>query len=342
MNRSPHDPQTVAALEAVIRDIGGDPGDLSGQLVREMMTTALRLITDDADTGQRKLVARSLRELRYAMKVFRPYHHLRKVTIFGSARTAPEHPDYQLCVRFAELMAANEWMVITGAGDGIMRAGNEGAGAAMSFGLSIRLPFEVNANEFIRDDPKLVTSRYFFTRKLMFVWQASALALFPGGFGTLDECFEVLTLVQTGKAPMIPIVMVQPPGEDFWHGFDRFIRQNLLTKGMISEEDLSLYHIFDDAQAAAQHVMDFYRNYQAERFVGDRYVIVLKTPLTAAQLDEINSEFGDLVADGKIEQVEAFEAETQHRHLPRLAFVSHRRYYGRLRLLIDRVNRFVD
>ncbi len=340
MPKSPRDPDVLAALDAVIRDVGGEPDELSGQLVRETMCTALRFITDGADNGQRKLIARSLRELRYAMKVFRPYRDHRKVTIFGSARTPPEHPDYQICVEFARQMAAEAWMIITGAGDGIMRAGNGGAGRGASFGVSIRLPFEVNANDFIKDDPKLVTSRYFFTRKLMFVWQANALALFPGGFGTLDECFEVLTLIQTGKAPMIPIVMVAPPGEDYWQNFDRFVRGDLLAKGWISEEDLHLYHIFDDPAAAARHVFDFYRNYQAERFVGDRYVLILKYPLTTKQLQEINSEFKDLVADGKIEQVEAFDVETQHRALPRLAFVSHRRYYGRLRLLIDRLNEY--
>lgn len=342
MAKKYRDPEIVDALDRIITQVGGDPAEFAGQLVRETMMTALAMLGDKADTGQLKLVSRSMRELRHAMRIFRPYRDQRKISIFGSARTPTDHPDYLSCVEFAREMVRHEWMVITGAGDGIMRAGHEGAGTANSFGVSIRLPFEVNANDFIRGDKKLVTSRYFFTRKLMFVWQAHALALFPGGFGTLDECFEVLTLVQTGKAPMIPIVMVAPEGEDYWHNFDRYIRTDLLAKGFINEEDLRLYYITHDPADAAAHVQRFYRNYFAERFIGDQYVIIIQKPLTPGQLDELNAEFDDLIAEGRIEQTQAFEVETMHRNLPRLAFVSHRRYFGRLRMMIDRINEFGD
>lgn len=339
--RSPvRDTKVLELLNEAIRLVGGDPHDIQGQLVRQTMQTVLRLITDGADTGQHKLVSRSLRELRYAMKIFSAYRGVRKVSIFGSARTPPEHEDYQITSQFARAIADAGWMIITGAGDGIMKAGHEGAGASRSFGVSIRLPFETNANSVITGDPKLVTFRYFFTRKLIFVSQADALALFPGGFGTLDEAFEVLTLVQTGKTPMIPIVMVEPPGSGYWQHFDLWVRDHLLTRGLISPPDLNLYHIFNDPEEAALHVLRFYSNYHSHRYVGDRFVIRIQHPITSAQLDRLNSEFKDLIAEGRIEQTSALEEEQAHIHLPRIVFTSTKRDYGRLRLMIDRLNQF--
>ena len=337
---SPRDPAVVEAIDALIGAVGGDPQRITGSLAREMVQTALALLRDGPDPGEAKLIARSLRELRYALKLFRPYRDVRKVSIFGSARTPQGHPDYRCAVDFARELAAHRWMVITGAGDGIMRAGHEGAGTEASFGVSIRLPFETNANDIIRGSPRLATFRYFFTRKLMFVWQAHALGLLPGGFGTLDECFEVLTLVQTGKAPMIPVVMLAPPGNDCWHQFDRYIREQLLAQGMISPDDLSLYHIFDDPAAAAAHILTFYRNYHSERMVGDRLALRIRRPLSEAELAAINAEFADLVADGKIEQSGPLEGETLYLELPRLSYVSTRRTFGRQRQLIDRINGF--
>ena len=207
----PADQDTIAALDALIADAGADPADHRSKNIREIMHTALKLVRDGSDTGEVKLISRSMKELRYALKVFRPYRDTPKISIFGSARTPEDHPDYVAAVDVSKAMAAAGWMVITGAGDGIMRAGHGGAGKEASFGVAIRLPFETNANDFIVGDPKLITFRYFFTRKLMFMWESAAIALFPGGFGTQDEGFEALTLIQTGKAPLVPIVLVDAP-----------------------------------------------------------------------------------------------------------------------------------
>lgn len=340
MSTSARDPTTVEALNALITSVGGDPHSVSASLTRDIMQTALALLRDGADPGETKLLARSLRELRYALKVFRPYRDTRKVSIFGSARTPESHSDYRCAARFAHAIAAGGWMVITGAGDGIMKAGHEGAGPDASFGVSIRLPFETNANAIIKDNPRLINFRYFFTRKLMFVWQAHALALLPGGFGTLDEGFEVLTLIQTGKAPMIPVVMLAPRDNDYWHHFDHYARTHLLAQGLISPEDLNLYHIFDDPDAAAHHVLRFYHNYHSERMVGERFVIRIRHALSPTQLDAINGEFSDLIATGKIEQSGPLEGETVHPDLPRLSYVSTRRAFARHRALIDRLNQF--
>lgn len=337
---STRDDDVVEQLDALIARIGGDPGSLSGRLVREMMQTSLRLITDGADLGEQKLIARSFKELRYALKVFRAYRGQHKVSIFGSARTPPGHPDYQAAVDVAKGFAEHDWMVITGAGDGIMRAGHEGAGKAKSFGVSIRLPFETNANSVIAGDPKLITFRYFFTRKLCFVSQADALVLLPGGFGTLDEAFEVLTLVQTGKSAMIPIVMVEPPGNDYFERLDRYVQEVLLKQKLISPPDLHLYHIFHDPKAAVQHVIDFYRNYHSMRYVDDQLVIRIRKPLAERQLAEMNEEFADLRVTGVFEQSGPLPEETTELDLPRIVFTYTRRDYGRLRLLIDRINQF--
>lgn len=340
MNPSTRDPQITDQLDSLITQLGGDPGTLSGRLVRETMQTALRMLSDGADTGEQKLVARSFKELRYALKVFRDYTDTRKVSIFGSARTPTDHADYRAAVDVAKLFGEHEWMVITGAGDGIMRAGHEGAGKSKSIGVSIRLPFETNANDIIAGDPKLITFRYFFTRKLCFVSQADALVLLPGGYGTLDEAFEVLTLVQTGKSAMIPIVMVEPPGNDYFERLDAYIKDVLLAQKLISPADLNLYHIFHDPREAVQHVLDFYRNYHSMRYVDDQLVVRIHQTLTDKQLGELNAEFADLIADGAIEQGDALAEETTAVHLPRLVFTYTRRDYGRLRRFVDRINTF--
>ncbi len=336
--------QTNDALDQLISDAGGDPTSFNGALVRQMMHTALKLIRDDTDTGSLKIISRSMKELRYAMKVFAPYQSVRKISIFGSARTPEEHPDYQAAQAFAKLMADAGWMVITGAGDGIMRAGNGGAGREASFGVSIRLPFETNANEIIAGDPKLITFRYFFTRKLMFTSQSHAVTLFPGGFGTHDEGFEVLTLIQTGKSPMVPIVMVDypaadgKPAGDYWKQWDEYVRGHLLAKGMISADDLNLYLVTDDIEEAHQYVQRFYSNYHSQRFVRDVLVIRMQRKLSEENLHALNGEFADLIKTGKIEQGAAMDEESEYLDMPRLKFVFAKRRYGHLRLLIDRIN----
>jgi len=326
------------AMQQVIIEAGGDPDTTPAKRIREMIHTATKLLADGADDGELKLVSRSIKELRYALKVFRPYQETPKISIFGSARTLEDHPTYQAASSFGKVMAESGWMVITGAGGGIMAAGNGGAGRKASFGVSIRLPFETNANQHIVGDPKLINFRYFFTRKLMFMWQSKAVALFAGGFGTQDEGFEALTLVQTGKAPTIPIVMVDAPGRTYWKRWDQYVREELLTAGLINKEDLNLYRVYDDPQLAAQHVLDFYRNYHSQRFVNDTLIFRMHRPLRDSQIDALNEEFADLVKQGKIEQAGPMDQEKRYRELPRLRFVFAKRAYGKLRMMIDRIN----
>lgn len=329
------------AMDRTVRLAGADPDHGRGMRVREIIHTAAKLLRDEADLGEVKLISRSVKELRYALKVFRQYRDIRKISMFGSARTPVGHRDYAAAVAFAQRMAKREWMVITGAGDGIMRAGNHGAKRERSFGVSIRLPFETNANDFIKGDSKLITFRYFFTRKLIFIWQSSAIALFPGGFGTQDESFEALTLIQTGKAPMMPVVMIDAEGSDYWQRWDDYVRGALLDNGWISPEDTSLYRIFHDPAEAADHVIGFYRNYHSERFVRDTHVLRIRRPLTEKQLAALSEEFADLIKHGTIEQGGPLKEERGRLpELPRLYWASRKRGYGRLRQMIDRLNAF--
>lgn len=332
-------PAVREQLDALVAH-GGDLDELDNKLVREIIHTALKLQRDPAGAGEMKLVSRSLKELRYALKVFRPFQKTRKISVFGSARTPPEHPHYLAAEQFSRSISQAGWMVITGAGDGIMRAGHDGAGREASFGVAIRLPFETTANEFIAGDEKLITFRYFFTRKLMFVSQADAVALFPGGFGTLDEGFEVLTLIQTGKAVTVPVVMIDSPGDDYWKQWEQYVKSQLLNTGMIGEEDLNLFMVTDDVNHAVEHVLDFYRNYHSQRFVHDRLALRIHRPITDKQLDALNDEFRDLIAEGRIEQGGPLETEQEEMELPRLHFLFTRRRYGKLRCLIDRINEF--
>lgn len=326
-------------LTQTVRDLGADTDRLRGKVLRELMHTTTKLADDGSDLGELKLLSRSLKELRYALKVFRPYKDTRKVSIFGSARTPVDHPDYIAAAAFAKDMASNQWMVITGAGDGIMRAGHDGAQRQASFGVSINLPFETNANDIIAGDNKLITFRYFFTRKLIFMWMSHAVALFPGGFGTQDEGFEALTLIQTGKAPILPIVCIDPPGGDYWKHWDNYVRKSLLEKGWISPDDLHLYKVFDDPAAAAAHVRQFYRNYHSARFVRDTQVLRLHRPITDAQLETLNTDFTKLIKAGRITQTCPLKEERgELPDLHRLQWTSTKRDYGTLRKMIDTVN----
>lgn len=341
MSLTVRDKKVVNQINQLIDELGGSHDEFDGKLVRELVQTGLRLITDNANTGEIKLASRSLRELRYALRVFRNYNGTPKISIYGSARTHRDHPHYQAALHFANAIAEAGWMVITGAGDGIMGAGNEGAGRENSFGVGIKLPFETNANEFIKDDPKFIMFRYFFTRKLLFVSQSHAAALFAGGFGTQDEGFEVLTLVQTGKAPIMPIVLIDSPGDNYWKEWDQYVQKHLLGKGMISEEDLSLYYVTDNPDAAVEHVLKFYSNFHSLRRVGKRLVLRIKHRISDAQLEILNRQFPDLVLSGKYEQSDALEGEGAHLDMPRIHFKHTGHGYGRLRQLIDQINEFV-
>ncbi|RMH10068.1 MAG: LOG family protein [Planctomycetota bacterium] len=342
-------------IRDLILDVARNPDEYDARLVRELITAALKLIPDGRNRGELKLMAAAMKELRYAFRVFGEYPEPHKVTIFGSARTPPDHPDYLAAVEFGRIMAERGWMVITGAGDGIMKAGHEGPGRKASFGVAIRLPFETTANEIIVDDEKLIHFRYFFTRKLMFLSQAEAVVCFPGGFGTLDETFETLTLVQTGKASMIPIVFVEgEPTEGhtvsggdpakaiagYWSGWKHFIDTQLMRRGWISPEDENLFYIARDPVDAADHVLNFYRNYHSSRYVRDDLVIRLNARLRDQDVELLNDEFAELVKKGRIVQRGPYDAEEENLDRPRIAFTHTRRSYGLVRKLIDRINQF--
>lgn len=332
------DTDITERINALIDDIGGDSSAFDGKLVRELVRAGLKLVPDGRNTGELKLMSAAMKEMRYAYRVFGEYPEPHKVTIFGSARTKEHDPDYESAVQFSRLMAESGWMVITGAGDGIMKAGHVGPGREASFGVAIRLPFETTANEVIKGDEKLINFRYFFTRKLMFLSQAEAVVNFPGGFGTMDETFETLTLVQTGKASMIPIVMLEHEGGDYWDRWAAFARDTLAERGMISAEDERLFHISKDPRDAVEHVLRFYRVYHSSRYVRDTLVIRLKHSLSDADVEAINDEFAPLVKSGKIELRGPLPEEQDHLDLPRLVFEHTRYRYAMVRALIDRIN----
>lgn len=310
-------------------------------LIAEIKETADKLERDHATLGDLKILSRSLRELRYAFKVFTPYRQIRKVSVFGSARTPPQHPDYHASVEFGRKMATDGWMVVTGAGGGIMEGAHVGAGKAMSIGVNIMLPFEQGANHVIDKDEKLVTFRYFFTRKLMFVKEVHAVVLFPGGFGTQDELFEVLTLVQTGKRDLIPIVCVDSPGGNYWTAWRKFIEEQLQSRNLISPADLSLLKIVDNVEAAHHEILQFYSVYDSMRYIREDLVLRLRRPVTDEALAHLNSTFADILMGGVIERSEPHPYELDEEHLanhPRLKLHFNRRDTARLRQLIDAIN----
>lgn len=345
--RQPADPEGFNAwdpkIQKMIEELVAlarpkDAEEENQDLVRQLIVTALKTENAQLDRGDVKILARALRELRYGFRIFKDYRDRRKVTIFGSARTPKTDPDYKQTLLFASLMAKNAFMVITGAGPGIMEAGNEGAGKNNSFGINIRLPFEQAANEFIIKDPRFIDCRFFFTRKLMFLKETSAVAFFPGGFGTHDEAMETLTLVQTGKSDPMPMVFIDQPGGDYWKDWHKYVEKQLLGKRKISEEDLSLYKITDNAEAAVQEIVRFYSNYHSMRFVKDLLVIRVQKDPSAKLLAALNSEFKDICAKGSVTASKALPEETDHLTLSRIVFQFNRLNFGRLRQMIDRIN----
>jgi uncharacterized protein (TIGR00730 family) len=309
------------------------------RLYGEMLTTVLKMFEDGAGVADVKIASASLKELRYGFKVFAPYRHVRKVTVFGSARTAPQHPVSTQAYGFGKRMADAGWMVITGAGSGVMGAAQHGAGRERSFGLNIRLPNEQEANQWIADDPKLISFKYFFTRKLFLVREAHAMAFFPGGFGTCDEAFEAFTLVQTGKAAVLPLVLVDPPGGTYWKSVIDLMEREQAAHGLISADDLQLFRLTDDIEAAAAEVEGFYRVFHSQRYVGDTLVIRLNRPLPDRALAEIDDRFADILSGGVEQAPGPLEAERgEHPDLPRLVLPFTRAGFSRLRLLIDFVN----
>jgi uncharacterized protein (TIGR00730 family) len=313
------------------------PGQRS--FYQQLLTTVLKLNDDGALPGDLKITNTALKELRYGYKVFAPYRHVRKVTVFGSARTPPTEPAAAGARLFGRRMVDEGWMVITGAGHGIMGAAQEGAGGERSFGLNIRLPFEQEANPWIASDPKLVTFKYFFTRKLFLVKDASALALFPGGFGTMDEAFEVLTLMQTGKATLIPMVMLEVGSTPYWRRWEEWVREGPVASRLIDPRDTALYRIVDTVEDAVREVTGFYRVFHSARIVGQDLVFRLQQPLAAADVEEIQDRFQDILK-GPVEQAPGPVAQEldEFPDLPRLILPFNRASYARLRQLIDFVN----
>ena len=337
------DPALDQRLLDLLRDRVASPEDRD--LLFEMLTTVLRMAADGVDRLDLKITNAALKEMRQAFRVFAPFHAVPKVTIFGSARTLPEDPLYTQARDLAAALARAGWMVVTGAGPGIMAAGAQGAGRERSIGVNIRLPFEQDANPFIAADPKLVSMKYFFTRKLMLMKESAGFVVLPGGFGTLDEMFELLTLLQTGKAAPAPIVLLDVPGGTYWEAWAQFIRSELAARGLVDDNDLRLVFMTSDVDAAAAEVLSFYRNYHSIRYVGARLVMRLRARPTDEEVERLNEEFADVCVEGGIEvsgPLPAEVADDDNVELPRLVFAFDRMSHGRLRALIDAVNRLAS
>ena len=338
IEKPPMDPELKRRIQELI-DFKG--GGFNQESVADIIENALKLLKDVQDSGDVRVIQTALRELRYAFKLFAPYAHVRKVTIFGSARTQSIRPEYQQAAEFGRKIAEAGFMVITGAGGGIMQAGHEGAGPEKSFGANIRLPWEQAANPVIREDSKLITFKYFFTRKLIFIRHSDAIALFPGGFGTMDEGYEALTLMQTGKSQLMPLVLMDRPGGTYWKTWDKHVREHLLRDQLISPDDLNLYQIAESSDQAVKIITRFYRNFQSSRFVKDLFVIRLRHAPSESAIQAMNEDFADIMVGPPIKCIEPTVeevADNDHVDLPRIGFGFNRRDYGRLRQLLDVLN----
>ena len=330
-----------AELDRLVQDIVERVESPDSDLLREMMTTTLRLVLQRSSRAELKMVNAAMKEFAYSFRVFAPYQHMPKVSIFGSARVMPGDPAYLAARDFAREMAQRGWMVITGAGPGIMAAGHEGAGASASFGANIRLPFLNPANVYIAKDGKLINFKYFFTRKVTFMKESKAFVLLPGGWGTLDETFELLTLVQTGKSDLHPVVLLEPRGSTYWKTWDDFIRAQVMGRKFISEDDVSLYKVASTVPEAVDEIERFYANYRSARFVGDRLVLRLNRAPDEEALSRINADFAGLLDHGAFEVIGPTPPELKEGddlEARRLAFYPVHAY-GRLRELIDALNR---
>jgi uncharacterized protein (TIGR00730 family) len=333
---------TLLSLEPEILDwLQRGRGSPNEELIAEMMQAVLKLSRNETSRGDLKILNRALRELRYAFKVFAPYRGIRKVSIFGSTRVQEEDPYYQMAVRLGRRLAEEGYMVITGAGTGIMQAGHEGAGRDKSFGVNIQLPSVQEPNRFIRGDSKLMTFHFFFTRKLIFVKEADAVVFFPGGYGTHDEAIEALTLAQTGKSQIVPILLVDLPDRGYWKEWEGFVRGRMLNQGFISKEDLNFFKIVEDIEGAIEEIKKFYRNYHSYRFVRQDLVLRSLRPPSPALIESLNRNFRDILTEGEVRATgplseEADDPETVS--LPRLLVPFNRKSFGRLRKMIDVIN----
>jgi uncharacterized protein (TIGR00730 family) len=339
---SPPDDETAArqrAFEALAEGYTLSPAQ--ARELQAMIDSLRDLAREKTSVGDLKIANAALAEMSEAFRVFRPYRDIRKITMFGSARTKPEDPVYILTRDLASRLAQLDWMTVTGAGPGIMAAGLEGAGRDHAFGVNIRLPHEEGANPFIAQDPKLVEMRYFFTRKLMLIKESHAYAILPGGFGTQDEAFELLTLLQTGKAEPAPVVMLETPGGTYWKGWLRFLEDEAIAAGWVSPEDTALFKVATTVEEACDEITGFYRNYHSCRWVGDLLVLRVQTAPSKAELADLNKRFADIVTRGSIRSASAFPPErssNDYPELPRLALRFDKWHFARLRQLIDAVN----
>ncbi len=340
MNSSP----SLDPLDSLAADIGQLidklPNLQNRQLIQQTLATVIRLASSEIDRQDWKILSASLADMERALELFHTYRHVRKVTVFGSARTPSTAPEYQMAVDFARCVTKLGFMVMTGGGGGIMQAGNEGAGRENSFGLNIQLPFEQEANPFIEGDPKLINFKYFFTRKLFLLKESDAIALFPGGFGTQDEAFECMTLSQTGKFGPVPVILVDRPGGCYWQDWSAYIDKNLVKEGLVSPDDPSLYTITDNLDVACSAITRFYQVYHSSRYVREKLVIRLKTDLTDADVEQLNADFSDILIKGRIEKSQALpqEAQDETAQLPRLVLYFNQRDLGRLYQMIATIN----
>jgi len=329
-------------LEKLLSELSTHP---QNKYIQRALETLVRISAADTEHLNWKILAASLEDMEQGFTRFYPYRHTRKIAIFGSARTSPQQAEYKIAADFARCITKAGFMVITGAGGGIMQAGNEGAGRDNSFGLNIKLPFEQGANLAIDGDDKLIDFKYFFTRKLFFLKESDAIALFPGGFGTQDEAFETLTLCQTGKYGPVPLVLVDKPGGDYWHSWNDYICRQLKGNGLISPEDPSLYTITDNLDVACQTIKDFYRVYHSSRYVGKLFVMRLNLELSEVAVESLNQEFADILVEGKINKSLALPeeiADLKTATLPRLTLYFNQKSLGRLYQLISKVNQLGD
>lgn len=307
----------------------------------EILETVSRMAADGAERLDLKITNAALKEMAEAFAMFAPYRNVRKLTMFGSARTLPSDPLYAHARDLARILAEHGWSTVTGAGPGIMAAGLEGAGPEHAFGINIRLPFEQNANQFISDNPRLVSMKYFFTRKLLLIKESFAYAVLPGGFGTLDEAFELLTLLQTGKAEPAPVVLLEAPGYSYWKEWDRFVTDEVAPRGLISPGDTFLYSIADTVADAASEILNFYRNYHSLRWVGETLVLRLERRPTDVEAADLSDQFDDImrgpirILDGPLP---AERRSDDFPELPRVSLRFDRVSYARLRQLIDALN----
>ena len=339
---------TLSPSDSALQSLQKDLAALIEQLptlehrkwIQRALAALMRLAGEEIERLDWKILTASVEDMERAFQVFYRYRHVRKVTIFGSARLGSDTPEYKLASEFARYLTQQGFMVITGAGGGIMEAGNEGAGPEKSFGLNIQLPFEQGANPFIEGDPKLINFKYFFTRKLFFLRESDAIALFPGGFGTQDEAFECLTLCQTGRSGPIPLVLIDRAGGTYWKEWDSYIRKHLIQRSLVSPDDTSLYTITDNVEVAYEAINNFYRVYHSSRYVGDQLVIRLKSELSDADVEQLNANFSDILVKGRIEKSRALSQETpdETAELPRLVLYFNRRDSGRLYQLIATIS----